>query len=656
MCGISGLVKLDGSQADPHQLTAMIGTLRHRGPDASGIYVAGAAGLAHARLSIIDLQTGAQPMSIMDGHLWITFNGEIFNYVELREELLNKGHRFATRSDTEVILNAYKQYGEECVNHFNGQWAFAIWDTKQQRMFLSRDRLGVRPLFYTQTRDSFLFASEIKALLAYPEVTAEIDLHGLDQIFTFWSTLAPRTVFKNIFQLPPGFSMVVESGNVRVHKYWSVKYAPAEEDGHLDEKRLAEELLCLLSDATRIRLRSDVPVGAYLSGGIDSTVTTALVKKLAGDRLRSFSVSFADAEFDESSYQREASSFIGTQHTDVCCSYEDIARVFPEVIWHTEQPVLRTAPAPMFLLSNLVHESGFKVVLTGEGADEMLGGYDIFKEAKIRRFWGRDLESNWRPLLLKRLYPYMENIQRQSPAYLKRFFRVTPEDLVSPFFSHLLRWDLTAKLKVFFSDAVRSEIQPGEALAEIESVLPEEYSTWSSFNQAEYLECVYLLPGYILSSQGDRMAMAHSVEGRYPFLDYRVVEFAAKLSPNLKMKVLDQKHLLKLASDGLIPASIRGRPKQPYRAPDGKSFFTSVMQEYASELLSARALRQNGIFDASAVSALVSKFKAGRANGVKDNMALIGILSTQIVVDRFINQSTGDTKKYANTFENNGCQ
>src|SRR5208337_5458999 len=178
MCGISGLVKLDGSQADPHQLTAMIGTLRHRGPDASGIYVAGAAGLAHARLSIIDLQTGAQPMSIMDGHLWITFNGEIFNYVELREELLNKGHRFATRSDTEVILNAYKQYGEECVNHFNGQWAFAIWDTKQQRMFLSRDRLGVRPLFYTQTRDSFLFASEIKALLAYPEVTAEIDLHG----------------------------------------------------------------------------------------------------------------------------------------------------------------------------------------------------------------------------------------------------------------------------------------------------------------------------------------------------------------------------------------------------------------------------------------------------------------------------------------------
>jgi len=653
MCGICGILKLDSTHADPHQLDRMIAPLRHRGPDASGIHVAGVAGLAHARLSIIDLQGGAQPMSTTDARLWITFNGEIFNFVELREELVRKGHCFATRSDTEVILHAYREYGEDCVNHFNGQWAFAIWDTTRQKMFLSRDRLGVRPLFYTRTRDSFLFSSEIKALLICPKVTAEIDLHGLDQIFTFWSTLPPRTVFKDIFQLPPGSSMVVESGNIRVWKYWSLEYAPVEEHGQLDEGRLAEELLSLLSEATRIRLRSDVPVGAYLSGGIDSTVTTALVKKLAGDRLRSFSVSFEDAEFDESSYQQEASSFIGTQHTNVCCSYADIARVFPQVIWHTEQPILRTAPAPMFLLSNLVRESGFKVVLTGEGADEMLGGYDIFKEAKIRRFWGRNLESTWRPLLLKRLYPYMENIQRQSPVYLKSFFRVTPDDLVSPFFSHLPRWELTAKLKVFFSDDVRSQILPGEAFAAIERALPEGYLTWSTFNQAEYLESAHLLPGYILSSQGDRMAMAHSVEGRYPFLDYRVVEFAAKLPPNLKMKVLDQKHLLKLASNGLIPASIRQRPKQPYRAPDGKSFFTWAMPEYVNELLSSRVLQQNGIFDASAVSALVNKFKAGRANGVKDNMALIGILSTQIVIDHFINQSKGPQD--ASNFEHSSC-
>jgi asparagine synthase (glutamine-hydrolysing) len=638
MCGISGILKLDSSRVSRDQLGKMIASLRHRGPDASGMHLAGTVGLAHARLSIIDLQGGGQPMSTSDGGLWITFNGEIFNYIELREELLSKGHRFATRSDTEVILNAYREYGEECVHHFNGQWAFAICDTKERKLFLSRDRFGVRPLFYTQTADSFLFASEIKALLTCPEVPAEIDLQSLDQLFTFWVTLPPRTAFKNIFQLPPGCSLTIEDGDVRVRQYWSVSYANTGELHDADEQPLAEELLHLLEDATRIRLRSDVPVGAYLSGGIDSTVTTALVRRIASDRLRSFSITFEDAEFDEQSYQDEASAFLGTQHSNISCSSDDIARVFPEVIWHTEQPIIRTAPAPMFLLSNLVRENGFKVVLTGEGADEVLGGYDIFKEAKIRRFWGRNLKSRWRPLLLRRLYPYMENIQRQPAAYLQHFFRVTEQDLASPFFSHLPRWELTAKLKMLFSADVREVTDNYDGVSEIEQALPSAYRSWSTFSQAEYLEAKYLLPGYILSSQGDRMAMAHSVEGRYPFLDYRVVEFAGKLSPNLKMKVLDQKHLLKRAVDGLVPESIVRRPKQPYRAPDGKCFFGSAAVDYAEELLSPDAVRQNGIFDAPAVTALVSKFRGGRANGAKDNMAMVAVLSTQLLVHQFINQ------------------
>jgi asparagine synthase (glutamine-hydrolysing) len=638
MCGIAGLLKFNGGPIDPHQLERMIAPLRHRGPDASGIHVAGPSGLAHTRLSIIDLSGGAQPMSTVDGRLWITFNGEIFNYVELREELVSKGHSFATRSDTEVILVAYREWGEDCVQHFNGQWAFAIWDATRQKLFLSRDRLGVRPLFYTQTTNTFLFASEIKALLACPEVTAEVDLVGLDQIFTFWATLPPRTAFKNILQLPPGCSLVIEDHKVRVQQYWSVSYRLDDESHEADEAQLAHELFDLLLDSTRIRLRSDVPVGAYLSGGIDSTVITALVRRIASDRLRSFSITFEDTEFDESHYQQEASTFLGTQHTTVSCSYADIARIFPDVIWHTEQPVIRTAPAPMFLLSKLVRESGFKVVLTGEGADEVLGGYDIFKEAKIRRFWGRNLESQWRPLLLRRLYPYMHDIQRQPPAYLKHFFRVTPEDLESPFFSHLPRWELTAKAKLLFSNEVRAELQGYETVGELERALPSAYRSWSHFSQGEYLEKKYLLPGYILSSQGDRMAMAHSVEGRYPFLDYRVVEFASKLPANLKMKVLDQKHLLKKAFEGLIPGSITRRPKQPYRAPDGKSFFGPSVPEYVQDLLSASALKQTGIFDPQAVTALNNKFKAGRARSVKDNMALVGVLSTELLNHQFINQ------------------
>jgi asparagine synthase (glutamine-hydrolysing) len=638
MCGISGMLRLDGGQADPRQLERMIATLHHRGPDANGVHISGPAGFAHARLSIIDLKSGGQPMSSVDGRFWITFNGEIFNYVELREELIGKGHPFATRSDTEVILEAYREYGEECVHHFNGQWSFGIWDTEERKLFLSRDRLGVRPLFYTQTASSFLFASEMKAILACPEVSAEMDLRALDQIFTFWGTLAPRTPFKNVFQLPPGHSLTIENNEVRVKPYWSLSYAPDDSLTDQDEGRLADELLDLLQDATRIRLRSDVPVGAYLSGGIDSTVTTALAKNLVGDRLRSFSISFEDAEFDESSFQQEASKFLATQHTNVCCSGRDIAEAFPRMIWHTESPVIRTAPAPMFLLSKFVRDSGYKVVLTGEGADEMLGGYDIFKEAKIRRFWGQNLESKWRPLLLKRLYPYMQDMQKQPPEYLKHFFRVSAEDLESPFFSHLPRWELTAKLKSLFSADVRAELRGYNALDEIEQALPAEFYRWPHFSQAEYLEAKYLLPGYILSSQSDRMAMAHSVEGRFPFLDYRVAAFAAKLPARMKMKVLNQKYLLKRAFAGRIPDSITRRPKQPYRAPDGKSFFGPDSPNYTEELLSSRSVEQQGIFDPRAVATLANKFKSGRASSVKDNMAMVGILSTELLMEQFINQ------------------
>lgn len=636
MCGIAGCVNLNGGPVDPELPGRMIATLRHRGPDAAGVHLSGPVGLSHARLSIIDLKAGAQPMATIDGQTWITFNGEIFNYLELRDELIAKGHRFATHSDTEVILNAYREFGEACVQHFNGQWAFAIWDARERKMFLSRDRFGVRPLFYTQVGDNFLFASEIKALLSCPGVSAVIDPLGLDQIFTFWVTVPPRTAFKNIFQLPPACSLTVKDGELGRSQHWSISYAEAAEARTASEPQLAEELYALLEDATAIRLRSDVPVGAYLSGGIDSTVTTALAGKIAKDRLRSFSITFEDGEFDERSYQQEASRFLGTQHSNVSCSSADIARVFPQVIHHTEQPVIRTAPAPMFLLSELVRDAGFKVVLTGEGADEVLGGYDIFKEAKIRRFLGRDPHSQMRPLLLKRLYPYMQGIQRQPTAYLQHFFRVSAEDLSSPFFSHLPRWELTAKLKRFFSTEVREAIGEFDAIAEIERTLPSEYPAWSYFGKAEYLEAKYLMPGYILSSQGDRMAMAHSVEGRYPFLDYRLVEFAARLPANVKMKALDQKHLLKKAFQGLIPDSIARRPKQPYRAPDGKCFFGSSTADYAEELLSPEAVQKSGLFDSSAVTALVAKFKSGRASGIKDNMALVGILSTQLLVSQFV--------------------
>jgi len=638
MCGIAGIFNFDGMAVTPESLLGMIRMLAHRGPDDTGFHAEDGVGLSHARLSIIDLAGGKQPMCNEDSSLWITFNGEIFNYVELREELVRKGHRFATRSDTEVILHLYEEKGEDCVQYLNGQWAFAIWDNRRRRLFLSRDRLGVRPLFYTQTNKSFIFSSEIKAIFAHPGISREIDVNGLDEVFTYWCTIPPTTIFRNIHELPPGHSMTVDASAIATRPYWHIQFEKI--SGVVNssqEQSYADQLLDLLADATRIRLRSDVPVAAYLSGGLDSTVTTALVKKFTNTKLRTFSISFDNAEFDESSFQDEAVRFLDTEHQDFRCAKNQIAEVFPDVIWHTEKPVLRTAPAPLYLLSRLVRNSGFKVVVTGEGADEMLGGYDIFKEAKIRRFWESQPDSKMRPLLLRRLYPYLQNVQNQPDAYRKAFFHINVDRTLQPFFSHIPRWHLTAKLKTFFSDAVRAEIAGDDVYSKVRMRLPHSYSSWDTFCQAQYLETKYLLPGYILSSQGDRMAMAHSVEGRFPFLDHRVVEFASRLPVSLKMKVLNEKYLLKRCADGLIPPSIAKRHKQPYRAPEACTFLQPAAREYMEDLLSPEQIRRDGIFDAPAVAKLQDKVRNGAAIGVKDNMGLVGIVSTQLLVNQFIN-------------------
>jgi asparagine synthase (glutamine-hydrolysing) len=575
-------------------------------------------------------------MTNEDQSIWITFNGEIFNYVELRAELEARGHRFSTQSDTEVILHLYEEKEHECVDDLNGQWAFAIWDSRRRRLFLSRDRIGVRPLFYTFTPKQLLFASEMKALCEEPTVSRRIDLKALDQIFTFWAPLAPQTIFEQVKELPPGHSLCVDESGQRLRVYWSPTYEPASASS--SEDRCADELLALLTDATRIRLRSDVPVGAYLSGGLDSSVTTALIKQLAGGRLRTFSVAFENPDFDESTYQNEVVAHLGTEHTQIRCTDADIAEVFPDVIKHTERPVVRTAPAPLFLLSRLVRDSGFKVVLTGEGADEMFGGYDIFKEAKIRAFWAAQPQSVRRPQLLKRLYPYLRNVQSQPDAYLQGFFRIGG-GVSNCFFSHAPRWQMTSRLKLMFSSAVQAELAGYDVYEDLKSRLPQRFEQWDWFSRAQYLETSILLPGYILSSQGDRVAMAHAVEGRFPFLDHRVVRFASSLPARLKLKVLNEKYLLKRAAGKLIPASVARRSKQPYRAPEATCFVTpdrrGWLRDYVEALLAPDRVARDGIFHPTAISQLLAKTRAGRTVGMRDNMAFVAALSTQLLIDHF---------------------
>ena len=629
----------------------MVESIRHRGPDGTGVHFGTGVGLGHARLSIIDLAGGKQPLANEDESVWITFNGEVFNHVELRRSLLARGHAFRTRSDTETVVHAYEECGPSCAALLNGDFAYALWDEKRRRLVLARDRMGVRPLYYTVRDGVLVFGSEVKALLQYPGVRASLDPIALDQCFTFWFPLAPRTPYRDIFELPPGHVLVAEGGRMSIEPYWQLRYPAArgpaaDTDDTLDrrgEPEIAEELASLLTDATRLRLRADVPVGAYLSGGLDSSATTALAKLFPGPGLRTFSVGFESEEFDETAYQNEVIAALKTRHSSLRCGAAQIAAGFPEVIRHAERPILRTAPAPLFLLSRLVREQGLKVVLTGEGADEVLGGYDIFKEAKVRRFWASRPDSKWRPLLLGRLYPYLGGMHRQPPAYLSAFFGVGLDRVDDPLFSHLPRFGLTQRAKSFFSGELRAEIGNYDALDEMRQSLPPEFGGWHALSQAQYLESAHLLPGYILSSQGDRVAMAHAVEGRFPFLDHRVVEFASRIPPRMKLKGLREKHILRRAVAPYLPPAIAERPKQPYRAPESECFFGAQAPDYVRELLSPAAIARAGYFDARAVGKLVEKCRAGRHIGIGDNMALVGILSTQLLDHHFIRGAEAPT-------------
>ncbi|MEZ5561572.1 MAG: asparagine synthase (glutamine-hydrolyzing) [Gammaproteobacteria bacterium] len=637
MCGLAGILCFDSEAiVTARELEPMVAALAPRGPDGTGYHTEPGIGLGHARLSIIDIEGGDQPIHNETKTIWTVFNGEIFNYVELRRDLEQRGHRFYTHTDTEVIVHLYEEYGDGFATHMNGQFAIALWDAPRRRLLLVRDRPGILPLYFSHQGRRLLFASEVKALLPTMQSKPELNPAALDQLMTFWAPVSPASLFKGVEEVSPGEMVIVESGQLRRQRYWEWAF-PADGNylrGSVDE--LTEELHSLLLDATRLRLRADVPVGAYLSGGLDSSGISALVRHLGHPDLHTFSIRFDDPGVDEGEHQLRVSQYLGTKHASVMCHKADIAASFPNVIYRTEAPVLRSAPAPMSILSGLVRQHGYKVVLTGEGADEVLGGYDLFKEAKIRQFWARQPDSAWRPALLGRLYPYLDLNQRTGSTYLKMFFGQALDQPDLPGFSHLPRWTTTGKTRDFFSAGFRSQLtrDPTDVLVE---TLPADFGHWHPFNRAQYLEAKTLMAGYLLNSQGDRMLMANSVEGRFPFLDHRLIEFANRLHPKLKMRGLNEKYLLKRALARHLPPATVARYKQPYRAPDIAAFFgPDGPPEYVRERLGTAALEASGYFDPQRVQLLVRKIEQGRVIGFKDNMALLGILSTQLWHQAFV--------------------
>ena len=644
MCGIAGIVALTGQVAPPaiDQLARMAGALRHRGPDEFGMYRDRRAGLSHARLSIIDLASGQQPLANEAGTLWISFNGEIFNYIELREELEARGHRFRTRSDTEVIVHAYEQWGEEAFRRFNGQWAVALWDAAREELVLARDPFGVRPLYVTEHAGRLYFASEVKAIFAADSsIPRQLDPVGLDQVFTFWTSVAPRTVFEGIEEVEPGTTRIYDRNGVRRTRCWDPSFPTSETDGFrgsLDDAVV--EVRRELERATNLRmLRADVPVGSYLSGGLDSSLVSALGLRAKGSQFCTFALRFEDAEYDETVHQRAMAQYLGSDHHEVLVSRDDIARVFPEVVLHTERPILRTAPAPLFMLSRLVRQSGIKVVLTGEGADEMFAGYDLFREAKVRRFWARRPQSTMRPRLLERLYPYLERSPVSQRAIMRQFFGQQLDQAHAPGFGHDPRWRSTSALKRLLADDMRARLTGVNAVESLLRTLPREFNAWTPLAQDQHLEMHTLLSGYLLSSQGDRMLMANSVEGRFPFLDRQVAALAASLPPEHKLRVLDEKHVLKRSAAELVPDSILERKKQPYRAPDALSFASDEAREWIEEVASPAALAEAGVFHPEAAGKVIRKCRERAVTGQfsnADNMAAVGILSTQLVHHHFV--------------------
>jgi asparagine synthase (glutamine-hydrolysing) len=638
VCGIAGIARTEPRGVDETTLLRMAQALHHRGPDGKGIYAGRRVGFAHARLSIIDLSGGSQPLTNEDGQVIVTFNGEIYNYVELRSELEARGHVFRTRTDTEVLVHAWEQWGEAMLHQLNGQFAFAIYDRRSETVFLARDRFGICPLFYAERHGNLYFASESKALFASGEVPAMPDPAGLNEIYTFWAARAPRTPFLGVRGLQPGHFAIWRHGRLKISQYYQLRYPGASSEPSNALASLDE----LMQSGVALRMRADVPVGGYLSGGLDSSITCAMAAKQSPHDLRTFSVTFDDPRLDESEFQQQVAAHVGSRHAVQHIGPNAIAEIFPDVISHTETPLVRTAAAPLFMLSRLTRERGIKVVLTGEGADELFLGYDLFKETVVRLFCLRQPNSRMRPRLFDRLYPYLMQGSRSGGDFWRRFFLQagSPED---PLFSHLPRWLLTSRIKDFYSADMRATLAGSDPMADLRATLPDDFATWAPEHRAAYLEMTTLLEPYLLSSQGERMAMAHGVEGRFPYLDHRLFEFAAALPAGSKLRGLREKDILRRWAESIIPKDVAQRGKQPYRAPDAASFFGKNRPEYIDELLDPIALADTGFFEPKAVAGLIRRCEAGRVTGFAENQALVAILSTQLWHRQFCSTTASHT-------------
>lgn len=629
MCGIAGFVSssLPGD-ARPQAVTGMLSRIRHRGPDEAGYYLDEGLAMGTVRLSIVDLVSGAQPMSDATERYWICFNGELYNHVELREELSGLGRQFRTRSDTEVVLQAWVQWGRACLGRFNGAFAFAVRDAVAGELFLARDRYGKRPLFYTDQDGALLFASEMKAFGAYPGFRFALDPHELKSIYGLWTPLPDRSPFKGVRQLPPGSVLSVRSGGRTLHTYEELAVDAPPFTGTPAEA--AELVRDTLRTSVEVRLRSDVEVGVYLSGGLDSSIVARLATDLSSHEVRTFSVEFEDRDLDESGSQQKVARYLGTRHSAISISTADVVENFPAAIHHAEVPVFRTALVPMYLLSRHVRDAGIKTILSGEGADEAFLGYSLFRETMLRAAWD-ELSDGERQDRVAVLHPELAHFGPEHRVHVTGLLSQFTKEQLPGLFSHELRYQNGKFVQRLLKD--RSE-PFGDLLALVRDAPG--YAALSPTQKAQWLEFKTLLAGYLLSSQGERMGLAHGVENRCPFLDPAVVRAAALV--NLRFDDgWEEKAVLKEAFRDVLPEEPLTRRKQPYRAP-GSAAFTEHRPDYLELVLSAKELEKIDGIDPGFAQRLVGKVMNTPAAGIstKEDNAFIQLLSTAVLNQQFV--------------------
>lgn len=645
MCGIAGIVNLaEPSEIDPQIVRRMAEAITHRGPDEDGYFFRPGLGMANRRLSIVGLHDGRQPLHNEDRSVAVVFNGELFDYPEVKPQLEARGHQFRTHCDTELIPHLYEEHGHAVFEKLRGQFAVALWDERRQQLLLARDRFGICPLFWSQQGNLLLFASEIKALLASGLVPAKADPRGINHVFTFFANPGPVTCFAGVNCLLPGrflqITRTTGGGAERIQErvYWEIDFP---DQGHEDvrdfhrfgsnaKSPVIDEFEAVLKKAVERRLRADVPVVSYLSGGVDSSVVVALAcaqrRSEGKGAIPTFTIAIQDPELNEKSEAAEVARHIGAEAIVVDCGREEVLNTYPELIRAAEAPVIDTACAALLMLARKVHQHGYKVALTGEGADEWLAGYPWYK---IHRLLGMLDVVPGLPLsgLARRAYLRLTGAPPVSWDALKRVHAA-----IGGPNAWLNIYGLFGSSKTRFFSAQMWE-QLGTHLPYEDLKLNVERARhWHPLNRSLYLGARVMLPGLLLASKGDRVAMNSSVETRYPFLDEEVFAFLAKLHPNWKMRGLRDKLILRYLADRWVPKSIAWRRKAMFRAPlDG--FHTMTMPTFVDQLLSPESLRKTGYFDVASIAHWRDRFRTMREGSNQRTMVemgLVGVVATQL--------------------------